>query len=153
VEPPLNAVPLLHEAFTSASTVGACGGLYSSPNHPGEHACAALAPDRWGQVPLMRDWPGRQERVMFIGGGCTLYAGWALREALPTEVTRRTSGGDLGWDATLSLRLRQAGYAVLMDGRVRCRHHIHGVLDESAHGPTTRCPRISPRLHRRRGPV
>lgn len=139
VEPPLEAVRLLYEAFPANSSVGACGGLYVSPSRPGQ-ACAALDPERWVKVPFIKDWPAKPAAVGAIGGGCTLYAGWALREAGPIEVLEHS-----GWDGTLCQRLRKAGYSSQMDGRVFCVHHAHGTLNPNERPYVRTTPAKPPR--------
>jgi hypothetical protein len=125
MEPPHNVLPALHAVFAPGAKVGACVAKYRSPTNP-EACCAASATADWTQSPRMALLPACPVPVGFAGGGCTLYAGQALRAALP--VYRRAFGdvASLGWDAILSEHMRAAGYRAIVHGAVRAKHHIHG---------------------------
>lgn len=124
MEPDPGAVRQLHRHFNLGSVVGAAAGTYVSPEDP-LMACASTDRERW--VPLPLDQVGDQvHKVGMAGGGLTLFGGWAIRKALPVEFQN-----PIGWDGTLSRRLWRAGHAVLLDGGVRVKHHVHGRIGGS----------------------
>jgi hypothetical protein len=121
VLPPPNAVRLLHEHYSHATTTGAAGGAYPSREHP-ELVAASRAEARWGKMPRMADLEHAPCPIGMLAGGCTLYGAWALRDAMPIEPGHGQGGFALGWDGMLSTRLRAAGHGLILDGRVRCSH-------------------------------
>ncbi len=126
IEPPLDGLLTLHQSFRYQSKVGAVAGVYESPDHPGK-ACCARAETEWKGVPKLGDVLPEPTPMPMLGGGFTMYAGWALCEAHPIEVLERTPS-PLGWDGNLAWRLRRRGWQTLIDGRVRCQHHTHGLV-------------------------
>lgn len=123
VLPPPDAVRILHEHYDLDSAVGAAAATYASPTDP-RVACAARDVHLWRHSPPLGE-VGEPEEVGFVGAGCTLYANCALRRVLPRTATI-IKGSILGWDALVSAAIRAEGFRVLLDGRVRCEHHVHG---------------------------
>ena len=62
--------------------------------------------------------------VGFVGGGCTVWANWVLRG----DPVNFWWDRGLGWDATLSIHVRNKGFRVQLHAGVRCRHHLHGTV-------------------------
>lgn len=123
VLPPADAVRMLHKHYDLDSAVGAAGATYASPTDA-RVACAARDMHLWRHSPELHE-VAEPEEVGFVGAGCTLYANGALRRVLPRTATI-IKGGILGWDALVSAAIRAEGFRVLLDGRVRCEHHVHG---------------------------
>jgi len=132
VEPPLDAVRRLGEeiGYRSRANLGAVAGVYASPVSA-EEICAGMGGDRWttpiywhqvGDAPLPVD---------FVGGGCTIWANWALRAA-PTHFWWDRV---LGWDGARCLTVRRSGYEIRLHGGVRCLHHTHGRLNDAPPPP------------------
>lgn len=124
VEPPINAIKLLHSQMQDNKTIGAVGGVYRCP-HSINLACAAYSFDKWENCPGFESVKGINQ-CGFIGGGCTLYKTSAVKSSLPLVTTIKPNL--LGWDANLSMKIRSLGYKILLDGNVYCKHHIHGVI-------------------------
>jgi hypothetical protein len=78
-----------------------------------------LGPDGWGRGIAWDALVTEPVDVACIGGGCTVWANWALRECVPHVQWDRK----LGWDGVLSIDLRRRGYRVRLHGDVRCEHH------------------------------
>jgi hypothetical protein len=111
------------------TTVGVVAGVYPLPGDA-TRACAARALDDWRDIPALADLGAAPVQVGFVGGGFTLWAGWAVHNAWP--IVPQDVGGSLhGWDNILCRRVRAAGYLILLHEGVRCRHHCHGVIDDS----------------------
>lgn len=124
VEPPLDAVRRLGEqigctpwgryaAVAGAYDMGADGGL-----------CAGRADGGWGSPIHWRDLGDGPMDVGSVGGGCTMWANWALVEQ---PIPFMWYDG-LGWDGSLCNRLRQNGFGIQLHGGVRCTHHVHGAI-------------------------
>lgn len=125
VEPPRDALPRLgiEVGFPSLGKIGAIAAAYPMPQNP-TTACAGEGDDRWGpSIPLVK-LPPEPLDIGFVGGGCTIWANWALQE-LPVNFWWQQG---LGWDAALCLQMRRRGYRVRLHGGVRCEHHLHGRL-------------------------
>lgn len=122
VEAPFNALRKLHEAYEVTNRVGAVSSVYACRRRP-DVAIASLEKHAWNKMPKMADVPNEQHEVGLVGGGCTLWAGWALQQAMPIEPCRTPSGGLFGWDGALCRQIRAANYSIMLDGRVRCEHH------------------------------
>ena len=126
VEPGPDAVRRLGREFGWAGErrIGVVAGAYAWPalNHL---VCAGRGDQTWGEAPRWADLGDGLMDVGFVGGGCAMWAGWALRR---TPITFRWEA-HLGWDACLCLGLRAGGHRVVLHGGVRCRHHVHGVPD------------------------
>lgn len=124
MEPGPQDVRELYRHLTLNSPVGAVGAAYSSPEDTSV-ACASSSPERWQPTFKMDNLPESGHPVAMIGGGLTLWGGWAVHKALPVEFVY-----PMGWDATLSRRIVKAGYTVLLDGSVRVPHHVHGAMED-----------------------
>lgn len=121
VVPPPDAVRRLGRAFDWAGghRVGAVAAAYPWPGYRGL-VCAGLGDAEWGEALAWSSMSNEPVDVGFVGGGCTMWANWALHGGpVRFHWDRR-----LGWDAGLCLRLRQDGYRVQLHGGVRC-DHIH----------------------------
>jgi hypothetical protein len=123
IEPPLDAPRRLGEviAFVSRGKVGAVGAAYSMPQNE-DVVCLGWAGEGWGSALNWHELPTEPMDVNSIGGGCTVWANWALRGQPINFWWDR----DLGWDGALCMQLRQRGFDVRVHGGVRCRHHLHG---------------------------
>jgi hypothetical protein len=62
--------------------------------------------------------------AVWVGGGCTLWANWALK-GLPIPFLWH---GSVGWDPSLCGTVLRRGYGIRVHGGVRCTHHVHGVI-------------------------
>jgi Glycosyl transferase family 2 len=89
--------------------------------------CAGRADGGWGSPIYWHQVSDEPIDVGCVGGGCTLWANWALAGQ---PVPFRWNEG-LGWDASLCHALRRRGYGIRVHGGVRCTHHVHGVLRTS----------------------
>ena len=89
--------------------------------------CAGRADGGWGSPVYWHQVSDEPLDVGCVGGGCTLWANWALSGQ---PVPFRWNEG-LGWDASLCHAMRQRGYGIRVHGGVRCTHHVHGVLRTS----------------------
>jgi hypothetical protein len=125
VEPPLDAPRRLGEeiGYRSRGAVGVVAAAYPMAHHQGV-ACAGWGDTGggWGPSVSWEHLPVGSMDVGCVGGGCTVWANWALRGS---PVHLRWSRY-LGWDGVLCLGLRDRGYRVRLHGGVRCRHHPHG---------------------------
>jgi glycosyltransferase involved in cell wall biosynthesis len=143
VEPPPDAVRKLGEevGYPARANVGVVAAAYPSPVAPAQ-VCAGLGPAGWGGAIGWRDLPPRPLDVACVGGGCAVWANWALREC-PPHVQWRMK---LGWDGVLCTELSRRGYHVWLHGGVRCHHHSqasgHGISD--AVSPLGVTPRPAP---------
>jgi Glycosyl transferase family 2 len=130
VDPPRDAARRLGEEFGfrlgSKGNVGVAAAAYPMA-HDDRLVCASWGErggDRWGPSvgwEHLRDGP---IDVAFVGGGCSMWANWAVR-GYPVHLLWRNQ---LGWDAVLCVALRRRGYRVRLHGAVRCGHHVHGRL-------------------------
>jgi hypothetical protein len=125
VEAPLDAVRRLGEeiGYRSRGAVGVVAASYSMPHEPGM-VCAGLGDEAWQTLIRWEQVPGCLMDVGFVGGGCAVWANWALR-GYPIHL-RWDPILILGWDGVLCQALRRRGYRVVLHGGVRCRHHVHG---------------------------
>jgi hypothetical protein len=124
VSPPLDAVQQLAEAIGTPSlgNVGAAAATYAMPHEPDHAVCAGWGDHGW-QANVGWNQVGNEPlEVSCVGGGCTVWANWALRACPPYLDWERT----LGWDGVLCTAMRRAGYRVLLHGGVRATHHLHG---------------------------
>jgi predicted O-methyltransferase YrrM len=124
VEPPLDAVRKLGEQFGWASPrekVGAIAAAYSMPEYE-DHVCAGRGLEEWGEAVRWQDLTQEPMDIGCVGGGCTIWANWALN-GYPVNFWWQRG---LGWDGALSIQLRHRGYQVKLHGGVRCEHHLHG---------------------------
>ena len=120
VEPPSDAVRRLGEelGYPSRANIGAVAAAYPSPVVPAQ-VCAGLGPDGWGHAVAWRALSAEPFDVACVGGGCTVWANWALRECVPHVQWDRK----LGWDGVICMALRRRGYRIRLHGGVRCEHH------------------------------
>jgi hypothetical protein len=117
VLPPADALPRLYEAFIPGRRVGCCAAVYPVRDQP-DRACATAGGLKvWGEMPYLDDLLPVQQPIGKVGGGCTLWAMPAIRDASPITVS-----DVLGWDGELCYRLELAGWQRLLDGRVLCTH-------------------------------
>jgi glycosyltransferase involved in cell wall biosynthesis/predicted O-methyltransferase YrrM len=132
VEPPPDAVRRLGREFGwtgEGRRVGAVAAAYGWPGYDGM-VCAGLGDDAWGEAPRWEALGDGPQPVGFVGGGCTIWANWAVG-ALPVRF--QWSRRHLGWDGGYCAELRRRGWQVLLHGGVRCRHH-HGDGTSAAAG-------------------
>lgn len=123
IEPPLDAVRRLVMAlgYRSQDNAGAVAAAYALPSNPAE-VCAGFGDERWSATVRWGQLDAAPMEVGFVGGGCTLWANWALR-GLPIQLDWSRQ---LGWDGALCRELRRRGYRVQLHGGVRAAHHVHG---------------------------
>jgi hypothetical protein len=89
---------------------------------PDSPLCGGRPDGGWGSPIFWDELTEQTITVGNVGGGCTMWAGWALRaHPLPFWWDQ-----GLGWDGSLCSKLRADGYAIEIHGGVRCIHHIHG---------------------------
>lgn len=121
VEPPPDAIRRLVELLgvVEWGNVGAVAGAYDMADG---YLCAGRPGWGWGDRIPWRDVGDGPLEAGCVGGGCTLWAGWALAAA---PVSFRWAEG-LGWDGSLCTDLRRRGHRIQVHGGVRCLHHIHG---------------------------
>jgi hypothetical protein len=119
VEPPLDAVRRLGEEF-GYPKIGAVAAAYPDAGFAG-FVCAGLGTEGWGPTVNWQDLPFELIDVGCVGGGCTLWANWALQDS----VAHLQWDLSIGWDGVLCMDLRRNGYRVRLHGGVRCQHHIH----------------------------
>jgi hypothetical protein len=126
IEAPLNAARRLGEeiGYGSAARIGAVAATYAMP-HNESQVCVGDGRDYgWGSTMRWEDVPDGPIDVGCVGGGCTVWANWALR-SVPVYLRWQQL---LGWDAVACTEMRRSGYQVRLHGGVRCHHHIHGSL-------------------------
>jgi glycosyltransferase involved in cell wall biosynthesis len=125
IEPPLDAVRKLGEdiGWTERGKIGAVAGAYSMPEDP-SLVCAGQGRERWGPAVPWSQLPTEPIDVSFVGGGCTIWARWALQ----SQPVNFPWDKLLGWDAGLCLQIKRRGFRVRLHGGVRCLHHTHGQI-------------------------
>jgi hypothetical protein len=136
VEPPLDAVRQLGRVF-GWGRVGAVGAACPWAGF-GDLVCAGTGEEEWGDALLWSELPGGLVDVGCVGGGCTMWARWALRN-LPVQFCWDRK---MGWDAMFCRELRRHGFGIKLHGGVRCVHHTHGRLISTPTRRTT--PRSAP---------
>jgi hypothetical protein len=129
VEPPPDAVRSLGEeiGYPSRGNIGVVAAAYSMPEWEG-YTCAGWGPEGWGDSVSWQELPAEPFDVACVGGGCAMWANWALRECV-VHVQWHLK---LGWDGVLCAALRSKGYRVRLHGGVRCLHHCHGLVQNGA---------------------
>ena len=129
VEPPPDAVRRLGEeiGYTSRGNIGVVAAAYSSPESE-RRVCAGLGPEGWGPPVSWQALPAEPFDVGCVGGGCAMWANWALRDC----VVHMQWHLKLGWDGVLCTALRRKGYRVQLHGGVRCQHHCYGRVQGGA---------------------
>jgi hypothetical protein len=128
MDPPRDAARRLGEevGFRGHGNVGVAAAAYPLA-HDDRAVCAGWGDaggDRWGPSVGWEQVSGGAMEVAFVGGGCSVWANWAVR-GYPVHLRWRHQ---LGWDAVLCVALRRRGYRVRLHGGVRCGHHVHGRL-------------------------
>lgn len=123
IEPPLDAVRRLGEdiGYRTRGDIGVVAAAYANPGNESQ-VCAGYGNDGWGPIIGWEHLPTEPFDVGCVGGGCTVWANWALR-GYPVHLRWNEW---LGWDGVLCVALRHKGYRVRLHGGVRCQHHIHG---------------------------
>ena len=86
--------------------------------------CAGRADGGWGSPIYWHQMSDEPIDVGCVGGGCTLWANWAVSGQ---PIPFRWNEG-LGWDASLCHAMRRRGYGIRVHGGVRCTHHVHGIV-------------------------
>lgn len=109
-------------ALSCMAGFGAAAAVYESASCPGG-ACGSLNPDHWEIQPL-EDFPREPTPAAFVPGGFTLWSNAAVRRCLPVRATGDESADRVGfgWDANLSLALRERGYSLTLHGGLRAVH-------------------------------
>jgi glycosyltransferase involved in cell wall biosynthesis len=123
VEPSSDAIRRLAEQFPGdpGGNRAAVGAAYDMGDGT---LCAGRADGGWGSPIYWHQVTDQPMDVGSIGGGCTLWANWALAG----QPVSFLWGQGLGWDGSLCAALRKRGYRLLVHGGVRCTHHIHGAI-------------------------
>lgn len=126
VEPPPDAIRRLAEQIGhhASGNYAAVAGAYDFGDGK---LCAGRAGGGWGSPIYWHQVRDEPIDVGCVGGGCTLWANWALSGQ---PIPFRWNEG-LGWDASLCHAMRRRGYGIRVHGGVRCTHHVHGVLRTS----------------------
>jgi len=128
MDPPRDAARRLGEeiGFRSHGNVGVAAAAYPLA-HDDRAVCASWGDgggERWGSSVSWEQLSDGSMDVAFVGGGCSVWASWAMQDG-PVHLRWRHQ---LGWDAVRCVALRRRGYRVRLHGGVRCRHHVHGRL-------------------------
>jgi hypothetical protein len=123
VEPPPDAIRRLAEQYRSGAggNFAAIAAAYDMANGA---LCAGRADGGWGSPIYWHQVPDQPMDVGCVGGGCTLWANWALAGEPVSFLWQE----GLGWDGSLCTALRKRGYRIQVHGGVRCTHHIHGAI-------------------------
>ncbi len=123
VEPPPDAIRRLAEqlACTHWGTFGAVAAAYDMGT---DFLCAGRADGGWGTRIHWNELTDEAFDVGCVGGGCTLWANWALADQPVSFLWQE----GLGWDGSMCTALRKRGYRIQLHGGVRCTHHVHGVV-------------------------
>jgi GT2 family glycosyltransferase len=122
--PPPDAVRRLASHLRPHGKVAAAAGVYESARSPG-YIAASLKPDRWISE-RYEGFPKEPFDAGWLPGGCTLFANWILRRALPLVVRCGPRTESVwNWDNDFSRKLRDLGYRLILDGRVRCEHNFN----------------------------
>jgi hypothetical protein len=123
VEPPPDALRRLAGQFRcdAPENYGAIAAAYDMGDG---RLCAGRPDGGWGSPIYWHQLPGEPIEAGCVGGGCTLWANWALSSQ---PIPFRWYEG-LGWDGSLCMALRHRGYRIAVHGDVRCKHHVHGLV-------------------------
>lgn len=123
VEPPLDAVRRLGEeiGWSTRSKIGAVAAAYPMAENP-SLVCAGRGQEQWGPAIAWSQVSSEAFDVGCVGGGCTMWANWALHHH-PVNFWWEQR---LGWDAAFCITMRRKGYRIRLHGGVRCQHHAHG---------------------------
>jgi hypothetical protein len=127
IEPPLDAVRRLGEdiGYRTRGNIGVVAATYAMPYNERE-VCAGYGPDSWGPTVRWEGLPVEPFDVGCVGGGCAMWANWALH-SYPVHLRWNEL---LGWDGVLCTALRHKGYRVRLHGSVRCQHYVHGRMKD-----------------------
>ena len=126
VEPPLDSIRKLGSEFGwySPEKIGAIAAAYPMAHIAG-CVCAGTGSKNWGEAIRWQQLKDKPIEVGCVGGGCTMWANWAIRgQPINFWWDRK-----MGWDASLSAQIKKKGYRVLLHGGVRCQHHSHGTIN------------------------
>jgi len=129
IEAPADAVAELGKELVDRSRgeTAVVGAAYAMP-HDESLVCAGEGDGGgWGSSVAWRNLPPWPYEVACVGGGCTVWANWALRR-FPVHLRWEQL---LGWDGVQCLELKRRGYRVVLHGGVRCRHHVHGEVRDA----------------------
>ena len=123
VEPPPYAIRRLAEQYRCDAweNNAAVAAAYDMANGA---LCAGRMDGGWGSPIYWHQVSDQPMDVGCAGGGCTLWANWALA-GQPVSFLWHEG---LGWDGSLCVALRKRGYRIQVHGGVRCIHHIHGAI-------------------------
>lgn len=84
--------------------------------------CCARSMDSWSNTPLMSEKSNQPETLGFIGGGFTAWLTAALADCAPSHTSLKNNG-ILGWDANLSLDIREySNMKVAVHHGILCEH-------------------------------
>jgi len=124
IRPPLLALRTLHDdGFPHAERNGICAAVYPARGCPeritGTRSLYRWKPDLWWSEIE----PGLHPIAM-MPGGCSLYRGSALRQALPAHWRWASKTAAQGWDMAICRNMRDAGWTVNYHGSVKCEHHV-----------------------------
>jgi glycosyltransferase involved in cell wall biosynthesis len=133
VEPPPDAVRRLGEeiGYPSRGNIGVVAAAYSSPESE-RRVCAGWGPEGWGKAVTWQELPAEPVDVGCVGGGCAVWANWAIRDC----VAHLQWHLKLGWDGVLCTALRRKGYRIQLHGGVRCQHHCQGRVQDGTEDST-----------------
>ncbi len=122
MSPPLDAVRRLVDVigFRPWGNVGVAAAAYSLPLDQSK-VCAGYGRDGWDPSVTWGDLDDSAIDVGCVGGGCAVWANWAVRR-FPIHLRWED---ELGWDAVLSRELLRRGYSVRLHGGVRCAHNLN----------------------------
>jgi hypothetical protein len=121
IEPPPDAIRRLAEHIGPHAS-GSCAAVAGAYDFGDGVLCAGRSDGGWGSPIYWHQVSDGPLDVGCVGGGCTLWANWAVAGQ---PVPFRWNEG-LGWDASLCHALRRRGYGIRVHGGVRCTHHVHG---------------------------
>lgn len=141
----LRAVWKLHDVFVEDfcgdARVGVACAAYAAPVDPG-FVTASFAAEEWGDGKVR--WSDLQAGPMdvgFVGGGCTIWANWALKRVLP--ITPEVVGSSVrGWDNYLCRSLRREGFRVVLHGGLSCDHMCRRWKEGTGGESSTSSPRF-----------
>ena len=122
MQPTADTARRLADELGYGKEIGVVAATYAMPHNEREVCAGDSCDGGWGRTPRWEEIPHAPIDMGCVGGGCTLWANWALQNS-PIQLRWERL---LGWDAMLCLDVRRKGYKVRLHGGVRCGHHIHG---------------------------
>lgn len=124
ITPPLDAIRHLGAeiGYRSRRNIGVVAAAYALPHCPDEEVCAGYGDETWHATVRWEHLRDEPCDVGFVGGGCTVWANWALR----TSPLYLDWDATLGWDGVVCRALRRNGYAIRLHAGVRCEHELTG---------------------------